>query len=252
MPERTMTLKVMEADPNNVGKKLVALDVDTRNVLGLGPNDCVYIKAKKETLAKIWPARPSDEGTQIIRMDSFTRKNAGISLGDAVTVKKANVQPAKKVTFAPTQEINASIDQYTRNVKKNFLMKPVMSGEEVMFSVFGSPVFLIVQSTQPKGPVLINDETEVLLLNEVVDPNTTNVCQVSYDDIGGIKKQLGKIREMIELPLKHPEFFEHLGVEPPKGILMYGPPGTGKTYDCKSSATESGPYYNFKRARNNE
>ncbi len=237
-----MTLKVMEADPNNVGKKLVALDVDTRNVLGLGPNDCVYIKAKKETLAKIWPARPSDEGTQIIRMDSFTRKNAGISLGDAVTVKKANVAVAKKVTFAPTQEINASIDQYTRNVKKNFLMKPVMSGEEVMFSVFGSPVFLIVQSTQPKGPVLINDETEVLLLNEVVDPNTTNVCQVSYDDIGGIKKQLGKIREMIELPLRHPEFFEHLGVEPPKGVLLYGPPGTGKTLIAKAVATESGAH----------
>jgi len=242
MSERSLVLKVMEADPNLVGKKISALDNATRNILGLSHDDYVLIKGKKETLAKLWPGRPSEEGEGLIRIDSFTRKNAGVSIGDGVVVKKAIMQKARKVTFAPIQEVQAQLTQYARMVKKNFLTKPMISGEEVMFAVFGNPISLIVQSTVPKGPVLITDETEVDVLNEPVDPNMANVAQVSYEDIGGIKKQLGKIKEMIEFPLRHPELFNHLGIEPPKGVLLYGPPGTGKTMIAKAVANESGAH----------
>ncbi len=175
-------------------------------------------------------------------MDSFTRKNCGVSIGDGVVVKKAVLLPCKKITFAPIQEVQAQLGQYTRLIKKNFLMKPMITGEEVMFAVFGNPITLIVQSSQPKGPVIISDETEVEVLSEPVDPNNANVARVSYEDIGGIKKQLSKIKEMIEFPLRHPELFNHLGIEPPKGVLLFGPPGTGKTLIAKAVANESGAH----------
>ncbi len=237
------TLKVMESDPNLVGKKIVAIDNDTRASLGLKANDYVIIKGKKETLGKIWASRPNDEGNEIIRMDSFTRKNAGVTIGDTVTIKKAKLEIAKKVTFAPLQEVNFPQGSYARLLKKNFLDKPIIVGEEIMFAIFGSPIILVVQSTQPKGAVLITDNTEVELLTTPTDPNDVSVPRISYEDIGGIKKQLGKIREMIELPLKHPELFNKVGVEPPKGVLLYGPPGTGKTLIAKAVASETNAHF---------
>lgn len=239
MSDKTLMLKVMEADPNLVGKKLVAIDIDAKNILGLSNDDFVLIKGKKETLAKIWPMRPSEEGQGIIRMDSFTRKNAGVSLGDAVVVKKAKADPAKKVTFAPMQEVHFPPGSYARLVKKLFLYKPVTVGEEVMFSIFGSPVLLTIQKTLPKGHLYIDDDTEVELLETPTSTDDLVVPKVSYEDLGGMKKAIAKVREMIELPIRHPELFGRLGVEPPKGVLLYGPPGTGKTLLAKAVANES-------------
>lgn len=240
--EKKVTLKVLGSDPNLVGKKIAAIDNETRNMLGLGHNAYVLLKGKRETLVRIWPGRPSEERQRVIRIDNFTRRNAGVSVGDTVVVKKAVLVPAKKITFAPTTEVQVNINKYKMQIKKAFLSKPMITGEEVLFAIFGNPITLIVQSTRPRGAVLITDDTEVEVLNEPVDPNIANIAQVSYEDIGGLKKQLSKIREMIEFPLKHPELFNHLGLEPPKGILLYGPPGTGKTLIAKAVANESGAH----------
>lgn len=240
--DKKIVLKVLGSDPNLVGKKIAAIDNETRNFLELNHRAFILLKGKRETLVKIWPGRPSEEGRKIIRIDNFTRRNAGVSIGDTVVVKKAVLVPAKKITFAPTSELKTKLTRYKMQIKKAFLSKPMVVGEEVLFAIFGNPITLIVQSSQPKGPVIITDDTEVVILNEPVDPNIANVAQVTYDDIGGIKKQLSKIKEMIEIPLKHPELFNHLGIEPPKGVLLYGPPGTGKTLIAKAVANESGAH----------
>jgi transitional endoplasmic reticulum ATPase len=235
-------LKVLGADPNLVGKKVAAIDNESRAILGLTHDDYVLIKGKKETLAKVWPGRASEEGQKIIRIDTPTRDSAGVTLGDPVVVKKAVLVPAKKITFAPIAELAVKLESYKQALKKEYNQKPFIVGDQALLKQFGTSVTILVQSTMPKGAVMLVDETEVEVLNEPVDPNNSNIAQVSYEDIGGIKKQLGKIKEMIELPLKHPEIFNHLGIEPPKGVLLYGPPGTGKTLIAKAVACESGAH----------
>jgi transitional endoplasmic reticulum ATPase len=236
-------LKVREADPNLVGKKIVTLDFDTKRMLKLDHGDFVSIKGKKETIAQVWPARPLDEGSQIVRIDGFTRKNAGINLDDKVVIKKVEAQRAKKIIFAPTKPVKLNGNNYERIVKKQFLGKPFVIGDEVIFSVFGSPIVLIAQKIIPKGFVKITEMTEIQLLETPTNPENGNIEKTSYEDIGGLSEQITKIREMIELPLKAPELFAKLGVEPPKGILMYGPPGTGKTMLAKAVANEADAHF---------
>jgi len=242
MQEKTMTLKVMGADPNLVGKKVAAIDTETKTILGLHNDDYIVIKGKRETIAKIWPGRASEEGQRLIRIDTPTRDSAGVTLGDPVVIKKAELNNAKKITFAPTTEMTVKLEQYKQALKKEYNQRPFIVGDQALLKQFGTSVTILVQSTQPKGAVLLTDETEIEILNDPVDPNMSNIAKVSYEDIGGIKKQLDKIKEMIELPLKHPELFDHLGVEPPKGVLLYGPPGTGKTLIAKAVANESGAH----------
>lgn len=243
MTKKEISLKVREADPNLVGKKIVAIDIDTKKNLGLSHEDYVIIKGKREAIAQVWPARPLDEGSGIIRMDSFARKNVGVSIGDMVTVSKAEVNEAKSIILAPLQVLKMNGTGYNRLLKKQYLERAVTAGEELIFSIFGSPIVLIVQKTIPKGFVKITENTEIEVLETPTSPENLKVSKVAYEDIGGLGKQLGKIRELIELPLRHPELFQKLGVEPPKGILMYGPPGTGKTMLAKAVSNEANAHF---------
>jgi len=241
--KKEIALKVMEADPNVVGKKIVAIDIDTKKNLGLSHGDCIVVKGKRETVAQVWPARPMDEGSGIIRMDSFTRKNAGVNIGDMITVRVAELEEGKKVTFAPTQSLKFNGSGYTRLLKKQYLGKPMMPGEEIMFSIFGSPIVLIVQKTNPKGMILIDEACEIEVLETPTSPETGILTKASYEDIGGLGRQVEKVRELIERPLKHPELFRTLCVEPPKGILLHGPPGTGKTLLAKAVSCEANAHF---------
>ncbi len=231
-------LKVAEALQNDVGRGLVRIDSKARKALGVDVGDVVMLEGKKKTAAIVWPAFPEDEGLDIIRMDGILRQNAGVGLGDKVKVKKSAVAKAKKVVLAPKEAIRfaAGFDRY---VKRRLIGKPLTKGDILPIGVFGQAIPLVVTQIVPANvPAIVDEDTEVIVREEPAK-ELENVPTVTYDDIGGLKEEIAKIREMVELPLRHPELFERLGIEPPKGVLLYGPPGTGKTLLAKAVANES-------------
>ncbi len=236
-----ITLKVAEAFRSDAGRGIVRLDTQTRRALDVMSGDVVKITGKKETAAIVWQSHPQDEGLGIIRMDGILRQNADVSIGDKVKVEKIEPKPAATVVLAPTQPINFS-PGFEEYVKNRILGRPVNKGDRLMVGVFGQALMLFVVNTKPRGIVQITDDTVLELKKEPVK-ELQGVPQVTYEDIGGLKDAIQKIREMVEIPMKHPELFERLGIEPPKGVLLYGPPGTGKTLLAKAVANETDAHF---------
>ncbi len=234
---KSIDLKVAEALQNDVGRGLVRIDSKARKQLDVSTGDIVELKGKRSTAALVWQAHPQDEGLSIIRMDGYLRQNTGVALGDKIIVKKAALKEAKKVVLAPTQPMKYSpgFDQF---VKKKMIGRALNRGDTIYIGVFGTSFPLVAALVQPAGIVMINENTD-LVLKEAPEKETVQVQAISYEDIGGLKDEVQKIREMVELPLRHPELFERLGIEAPKGVLIYGPPGTGKTLLAKAVASES-------------
>ncbi len=232
-------LRVQDADPAHVGRNIVTLDRETKEKLGVTSGDIVEVRGSKTTAAIVWPAKPEDEGKGIIRMDSFIRHNAGVGLGDYVIVRKANYKEAIEIVLAPTQRVRVIASGYARVLKRTFLGRPLCQGDSVWISVFGSGFIYKVVSTKPKGIVKVTELTEFILKERPIKQVPKAIPTVAYEDIGGLKEQIQKIREMVELPLRHPELFSRLGIVPPKGVLLYGPPGTGKTLMAKAVANET-------------
>ncbi|MCX8174929.1 MAG: CDC48 family AAA ATPase [Candidatus Micrarchaeota archaeon] len=230
-------LKVAEALQNDVGRGLVRIDSKARKALDVSTGDIVELKGKRSTAALVWQAHPQDEGLNIIRMDGYLRQNTGVGLGDKILVMKAELKEAKKVVLAPTQPMKYSpgFDQF---VKKKMIGRAINRGDTIFIGVFGTSFPLIAIQVQPSGIVLINENTE-LILKEAPEKESLQAQAISYEDIGGLKEEVQKIREMVELPMRHPELFERLGIEAPKGVLIYGPPGTGKTLLARAVASES-------------
>ena len=243
---KEVVLKVSEALSQDVGSGRARLDGKTRLELDVTPGDIIEIEGSQKTSAVVWRARPMDEGKGIIRIDNLTRKNAGVGMGDKVIVRKIVPRVAKKVIMAPAISQGQKI-QFGQGiehlVKRGLLKRPISAGDTVVIpgiALFGNSLPFGVIRTEPKEIVTIGEETEVIVKDEPIKEELLNVPQVSYEDIGGLKGEIMKIREMIELPLKHPELFKRLGIDPPKGVLLYGPPGTGKTLIAKAVANESG------------
>src|SRR5438093_559292 len=201
---------------------------------------------KKSTAAKLFRVMQEDEGKGIIRIDGLVRRNVGVSLGDKVEVRKAEVLPAERITIAPiiSEGHKISFGQGIENfVKRGLLKRPLNKGDVVIvpgIALMGGALPFMVISTAPKGIVQIQDDTIIEMKEEPVREGEVLTPTVTYEDIGGLKEELMKVREMIELPLKHAELFERLGIDPPKGVLLYGPPGTGKTLIAKAVANEAG------------
>ncbi len=243
MPNNQIILKVAEALQNDVGRGLVRIDSKARKELDVQIGDIVEIKGKKTTVAIVWQAHAQDEGLGIIRMDGYLRQNAGLSIGDKATVRKAvDVKEAKKVVFAPMHQPLKYGPDFYQYIKRKLIGKPIVRGDTVYVGVLGAAHPLTAVSVMPTGTLIITENTEIVLKEEVVkDLQLTPT--VSYEDIGGLKEAVQKIREMVELPIRHPELFEKLGIEPPKGVLIYGPPGTGKTLLAKAVASESDAHF---------
>ena len=243
MPGKEVMLKVEEPDPTHVGRNIVTLDRETKVKLDVTSGDIIEIEGSKRTAAIIWPARTEDEGKGIIRMDHFIRQNSGVGLGEKVSVRKAEVKEAKKVVLAPTQEVRIVASGYERILKKSFLGRPLTAGDSIWVPIFGSGFVYKVVDTNPRGVVKITDFTQFMLKEKPVKGELEGVPKVAYEDIGGLDEQIQKVREMIELPMKHPELFRKLGIAPPKGVLLYGPPGTGKTLLAKAVANETQAHF---------
>ena len=238
MSSREASLRVADARQRDVGHGKVRIDNETMQKLGTTAGDFVEIHGKKMTVAVAWPAYAEDQGQEIIRMDGLIRRNGGVALNEYVTVKKADVKDAQAIIFAPT-DVRLSVDEeFVSFVKRRFMDMPFIEGDMTLLSIFGSAVPLIVTRTRPHGPVKIIETAHVQVLSEPT-PEKKGIPIVTYEDIGGLREEIQRIREMVELPMRHPELFQRLGIEPPRGVFLYGPPGCGKTLLAKAVANES-------------
>jgi len=238
-------VRVAEAKTRDFGRKIVRLERSVMRRLNISPGDFVeVIGPKGSAVCQVWPAYLEDEGEGIARIDGITRESIGAGVGDFVRVRRVDVSPASKIVIAPTEPIRFGAD-FIDYVKHQLLGKPVSKGEIIIIPVFTTELRFIVTSTQPTQHVYITPETEIQVKETPVREEAVvrGVPRVTWEDIGDLEEAKQKIREIVELPLKHPELFRHLGIEPPKGILLHGPPGTGKTLLAKALANEVGAYF---------
>ncbi|MCP8307265.1 MAG: CDC48 family AAA ATPase [archaeon] len=231
-------LKVAEARQRDVGKGRARLDIDTMGALGVGAGDIIELIGKRSTPAIAWPSDPEDRLHGAVRIDGQTRKNAGVALNDYTSVKMANVKKAKNVTLIPVN-IKLSIDkEFSEFVRNRLKGMPVTEGDDISVVILGSPILFNVAKVRPKAIVRIEQDTHLTILQEPLIEKGIPL-RVTYEEIGGLREEIIRLREIVELPLRHPEVFQRLGIDPPNGILLYGPPGCGKTLLAKALANES-------------
>jgi len=236
---QTVTLKVLEAYTRDVGRGVARIDYDAMDATDASTGDIIEIRGRRRTVAKCLPLYPSDEGRGIIRIDGLIRNNAGVAIGDTVTIRKIKAVPADRIVVAPLEAIPPIDERYLADALESV---PVTKGDNVMIPYFGGRLTFQVINISPAAEAVIITQRTTFVISEKGEA-LRGVPQVSYEDIGGLKDEIQKVREMIELPLRHPEIFEKLGVEAPKGVLLYGPPGTGKTLLAKAVANESNAHF---------
>ena len=244
----SLTLRVAKAIPSDVGHGRARVPFD--NELNLKPGDIVEIAGEQKTAAIVWRCRPEDANLGVIRIDGIIRKNAGVSLGDRVTISKVETQPCQRLVLSPVMakqqkvRFGPGIEGFAR---RGLNKRPVVAGARIFIpgmTLFAEALPFAIVSTSPKGIVQVLPDTEIVIKEEAVDEEESGQVQtISYEDIGGIGEQLQKVREMIELPLKHPILFRRLGIDPPRGVLLHGPPGTGKTLIAKAVASETNAHF---------
>ncbi len=236
------TLKVAEAEQRDIGRKIVRLDPDAAQRLNVMTGDALELSSfGKNAVLLSWPGRDRDRGTGLVRIDGYTRNKLDVGIGDPIEVKKVESKDAKSITLAPTEPLRIiGAEQYLAESLNGQLMS---KGDIIPLNVMGQRIDLVVISTDPTGPIIINDATKVTVSEDsakaVQASQEGKVPSITYEDIGGIRNEIARVREMIELPLRHPELFKRLGVEAPKGVLLHGPPGTGKTLLAKAVANET-------------
>ena len=236
---RDLELKVVKARSNDVGRGKVRIDPIIMDRLGITTGDVVQITGKKSTVAICWPGCPEDEGFGIIRIDGFARRNAGIGIDDKVRIKKIEPKIATEVKLAPTEPLRiVGGETYLKSYLEN---RAISRGDIIDLNIMGRKIGLVAVAIQPcADAVIINYSTEIEISEKPAgEIKESKIPRVAYEDIGGLREEIRKVREMIELPLKYPEVFERLGVEAPKGVLLYGPPGTGKTLLARAVANET-------------
>ena len=231
-------IKVAELKSGEAGRGIVRLDPELMNIMDINVGDIVKITDQKSTVAKVLRGGPEDANSGIIRMDGNTRWNAGTSIDERVGVVKATSRPATKIAFSPTDQLRLQGGE--DYLKQLFEGRAFSRGDAVAINVMGNKMEFVVTSHTPSSDaVIMSLATEVRISDKPADVAAGEIPQVSYDDIGGLGDAVSKIREMVELPLKHPELFQRLGIEAPKGVLLHGPPGTGKTMLAKAVAGET-------------
>lgn len=273
MAKREIQLKVVEAQQDDAYKGIARIDSEIMRELGIRRGDVITIKGNRETVAIADRAYPADVGEGIIRIDGILRKNAKTGIGEMVRISVAEIREAKKIIIAPAQK-GIMVQGEPESLRRGLLGRAVVKGDlvvlggvqrrrDLLSEEFGGELgdmlgdmlgnmgfggqlgggftqirFLVV-NTSPNQPIIITENTEVSLNPKAVEISEESIPEIAYEDIGGLSEEIKKIREMVEIPLKHPEIFQRLGIEPPKGVLLHGPPGTGKTLLAKAVANES-------------
>jgi transitional endoplasmic reticulum ATPase len=233
-----IVLKVTEAEHRDIGRFIVRIDAMSMEKLGVRTGDIIQIKGKRVTAAIAWPAYQGDKGREIIRMDGRIRRNAGVSLSEKVTVSRANEEPARNITLAPTSVPIRPEPRFEEFVKRKLLNCPVTTNDTVFIPILGRAIPFKVTGVKPAGTVVVQHST-MLSIAEKPTGDVVGAAQVTYEEIGGLADAIQRIREMVELPMRHPEIFKRLGIDPPRGLILHGPPGTGKTLLAKAVAGES-------------
>ncbi len=229
---------VKEAAHDDAGRGIARVSIEVMKKLGLVSGDVIEIQGKKKAAAIVWPGFSQDTGYGILRIDGNIRGNASTGIDEKVRIYKSEAAYAKKVVIQPTQPIRlVGGEQYLARVLRG---RSVIEGQTVRVDVIGNSITLVIAKVLPKGIAIVTDDTEIELKEEPYKPEEgkQELSDIHYEDIGGLGRELQLVREMIELPLRHPEIFERLGIQPPKGVLLYGPPGTGKTLIAKAVANE--------------
>jgi transitional endoplasmic reticulum ATPase len=234
-------LKVLEAYTRDVGRGVSRIDYESMDSVGVSTGDVIEVRGgKRRTVAKCLPLYPSDEGKGIIRVDGLLRNNAGVAIGDTVEIAKIKAAPAEKIIVAPLETIPPVDERYLADALESV---PIVKGDNVMVPYFGGRLTFEVIDVSPAAASAVLVSQKTLFQISVKSEAQRGLSRVVYEDIGGLKDEIQKVREMIELPLRHPEIFEKLGIEAPKGILLHGPPGTGKTLLAKAVANETNAHF---------
>jgi len=235
-------LRVMEALPKDVGRAIARIDPEDMNNLGLEVGEIVEVEGKRKTAAKVMPCYVQDRGQNIIQIDGIIRENSKIGIDEKVTVRKVEHKPAQKITLSPLTVAGAlQKDKDAKYIGSLIEGLPLTAGDKVRARLFGTRTCdFMVEDTAPEGVVLVSPATAIKV---EAKGGGVEKAKISYEDIGGLSTQIQRIREMIELPLKYPEVFQRLGIEPPKGVFLYGPPGTGKTLIARAVANETDAYF---------
>lgn len=245
-PNQSFTLKAAEAEQRDVGRKIARIDPDLVEQLNIKSGDAIELSSLgRKTTVLSWPAKESDRGKALIRIDGLIRNRLDVGINDQIDIKVVESKDAQSITFAPTEPLRImGAEAYLSEYLNGTLMT---KGDTIPINVMGRRIDLVVIATNPSGPVIINDATEIIVSEEsakaVQISKEGAAANITYEDIGGLGDAVFRVREMIELPLRHPELFKRLGVEAPKGVLLHGPPGTGKTLLAKAVANETNSNY---------
>jgi transitional endoplasmic reticulum ATPase len=240
-----LTLRVAETNPKFVGRGVALLDPKVMEELHLSTGDVIEIFGKKKTFALLWSSQPTDYGVGIIRIDGYTRNNIGAGIDDRVTIQKVkDVKKAEQVILSPTEELNiVGLEEHLPELLEG---RVIAKGDMIPLNIMGRKIGFVITSLSPipssdTACVIDSNRTEFIIgsVPKATARSGAGVPRITYEDIGGLKNEVQKVREMIELPLRHPEIFERIGIEAPKGVLLYGPPGTGKTLLAKAVANET-------------
>ncbi|MBN1322482.1 MAG: CDC48 family AAA ATPase [Methanotrichaceae archaeon] len=235
-----ITLRVAEAYHRDAGRSIARFSLELIERLGLGNGDVVEIQGKDKVCALAWPSNPKDS-PEMIRIDGNLRSNLGVGIDDKVQISRTEARPARRIVVSPTRDIKlVGGSQYLMRILEG---RPVVKGEHIRVDMITNSLGFVVVSTTPGGPVVITRDTMISITKERVDDPDLQAREISYEDIGGLAKEIRAIREMVELPLRHPEIFSRLGIRPPQGVLLHGPPGTGKTLIARAVASETSAHF---------